>query len=143
MMTQCHRIIYAALFLGGIFVIVLLGGIPHFRLFLFARGYPSASDTALAQPSPPPASAPGAQAEPGMTQMEIPQKMKAKQEKELRKYRFDQLKEHAAELAKLANSLHEDLDKSNINILSLQVVDKAAKIEKLAKKIQDEAKAGT
>ncbi len=80
---------------------------------------------------------------PASSQIEIPEKLRIKQERDLRKYRFDELKKHASELAKLANSLHEDLDKSNENILSLQIVDKAAKIEKLAKKIQDEAKTGT
>lgn len=73
-------------------------------------------------------------------QMEIPPKLRAKQEKDLRKYRFEKLKDHAAELAKLSAALKEELDKSNENILSLEVVEKAEKIEKLAKKIQDEAK---
>ena len=73
-------------------------------------------------------------------QMAIPPKIKAKREKDLRKYRFEKMKDHAAELAKLSAALKEDLDKSNENILSLDVVEKAQEIEKLAKKIQSEAK---
>lgn len=66
----------------------------------------------------------------------------AKQKRDLGKYRFKKMKEHADELAMLAKSLQEDLDKSNANVLSLQVVVKAEKIEKLAKKIREEAKVG-
>lgn len=65
-----------------------------------------------------------------------------KQKRDLMKYRFERMKEHADELAELAKSLQEDLDKSNVNVLSLQVVEKAEKIEKLAKKIREEAKVG-
>jgi hypothetical protein len=78
-----------------------------------------------------------------IAQMNLPESIKDKQRKELRKYRFEKMKEHGDELAKLAKSLQEDLDKSNANILSLEVVDKAQKIEKLAKKIQEEARFGT
>ncbi len=99
-------------------------------------------NVAFAQPAPRPTVARAEQMESSGPDMEIPERLRAKQQKDLRKYRFDKLKENAAELAKLANSLHEDLDKSNENILSLQIVDKAAKIEKLAKKIQDQAKSG-
>jgi hypothetical protein len=76
-------------------------------------------------------------------QVDMPEPLRVKQERALRKYRFDQMKKHGEELAKLANSLQKDLEKSNENILSLQIVDKAQKIEKLAKKIQEEAKTGT
>jgi hypothetical protein len=75
--------------------------------------------------------------------MDLPESIREKQKRELRKYRFKKMKEHGEELAKLAKSLQEDLDKSNENILSLKIVDKAQKIEKLAKKIQDEARNGT
>ncbi len=50
------------------------------------------------------------------------------------------MKEDAKELAALATSLQGDLDKSNVNVLSLQVVEKAEKIEKLAKRIKSNAK---
>jgi hypothetical protein len=75
-------------------------------------------------------------------QMSVPERILEKQKKELRKYRFKKMREHGEELANLAKSLQEDLEKSNENILSLKIVDKAEKIEKLAKKIQDEARTG-
>ena len=64
----------------------------------------------------------------------------AKQKRDLLKCNFKQMKKDAEELAKLAKSLQEDLDHSNENVLSLDVVSKAEKIEKLAKKIRDSAK---
>jgi hypothetical protein len=82
-------------------------------------------------------------AEIGNPETDFPEGLGEKQKKELRKYRFHQMKEHGQELAKLAQSLQNDLDKSNENILSLEIVDKAQKIEKLAKKIQQEARFGT
>lgn len=66
----------------------------------------------------------------------------SKQKRNLKKYRFNQMKEHADELAGLANSLQEDLGNSNENVLSLEIIEKASKIEKLAKKIRAEAKLG-
>jgi len=56
------------------------------------------------------------------------------------KDRFENMKKHADELADLAKSLQEDLSKSNENVLSLKLVEKAEKIEKLARKIKDEAR---
>jgi hypothetical protein len=64
----------------------------------------------------------------------------AKQKRELLKSRFEKMKDDAAQLATEANDLHEELDKSSVDILSLDVIQKADKIEKLAKKIKDEAK---
>ena len=43
-------------------------------------------------------------------------------------------------LLDLAKSLQKDLDGSNQNVLSLKVLDKADKIEKLAKKIKNSAR---
>jgi hypothetical protein len=63
-----------------------------------------------------------------------------KQQQELLKSNFEKLKRDADELAALAKSLQQDLDKSNENVLSLKVLDRAEKIEKLAKKIRSEAK---
>ena len=50
------------------------------------------------------------------------------------------MKQDADELSTLAKSLQEELDKSSENILSLQVLEKAEKIEKLAKRIKNNAK---
>ncbi|HEY6292092.1 MAG TPA: hypothetical protein VI455_11115 [Terriglobia bacterium] len=63
-----------------------------------------------------------------------------KQQRDLLKSNYEKMKQQADELADLAKSLQDELDKSNQNILSLQVVDKADKIEKLAKKIKDAAR---
>jgi hypothetical protein len=64
----------------------------------------------------------------------------AKQKRELLKSRFEKMKDDAAQLATEANDLHDELDRSSVDILSLDVIQKAEKIEKLAKKIKDEAK---
>lgn len=63
-----------------------------------------------------------------------------RQKRDLLKYNFKQMKKDAEELATLTKSLQEDLEHSNENVLSLGVVSKAEKIEKLAKKIKDTAK---
>jgi hypothetical protein len=76
-------------------------------------------------------------------QVQMPESMREKRIRDLRKYRFKKMQEHGKELAKLAKSLQEDLEKSNENVLSLRIVDKARKCEKLAKQIQDEARMGT
>jgi hypothetical protein len=129
-----------ALSFGGIF----LAGVVGFSHLAPRSGVTdSDASVAFAKPAPRPALKPAGQTDSAEPDLQIPERLRAKQQKDLRKYRFDKLKENASELAKLANSLHEELDKSNENILSLEIVDKAAKIEKLAKKIQDEAKTGT
>jgi len=56
------------------------------------------------------------------------------------KSNFEKMKRDADELAALAKTLQEDLNKSNENVFSLRIVDRAEKIEKLAKKIRNEAK---
>ena len=63
-----------------------------------------------------------------------------KQKKDLLKDHFEKMKRDADELADLAKSLQEDLNKSNENVFSLGVVDKADKIEKLAKRIKGTAR---
>jgi hypothetical protein len=63
-----------------------------------------------------------------------------KQRRDIQKMRFEKMKKDAGELASLADSLKNDVDKSNEDILSLKIVEKAEKIEKLAKRIKDSAK---
>lgn len=63
----------------------------------------------------------------------------AKQKRKMLKAQFDKMKEQAKDLVQLAQSLQSELDKSNQDILSLQIVDKADQVEKLAKKIKSEA----
>ena len=81
---------------------------------------------------PPPPQGPGpSEAAPPLSQ---------KQKKDLLKDNFEKMKRDADELADLAKSLQEDLNKSNQNVFSLGVVDKADKIEKLAKRIKGTAR---
>jgi hypothetical protein len=63
-----------------------------------------------------------------------------KQRQELLKSEFEKMKRDAAELAALAQSLQEDLEKSSENVLSMKIVEKANKIEGLAKKISRTAR---
>ncbi|MGD0922731.1 MAG: hypothetical protein ABSA70_13340, partial [Terriglobia bacterium] len=78
--------------------------------------------------------------EPSPTQEEEPAaQITHKQKRDLLKQNFEKMKRDAEELAALAKALQEDLDKSNENLLSLQVVNRAEKIEKLAKRIKSTA----
>jgi hypothetical protein len=63
-----------------------------------------------------------------------------KQKRDLLKQNFEKMKKDAEELATLAKALQEELEASNENVLPLQVVYKAEKIEKLAKRIKSAAK---
>ena len=76
---------------------------------------------------------------PGPTET-APPVLSQKQKKDLLKDNFEKMKRDADELADLAKSLQEDLNKSNQNVFSLGVVDKAGKIEKLAKRIKGTAR---
>ena len=69
-----------------------------------------------------------------------PSPLSGKQKANLLKANFEKMKHDAGELADLAKALQEELNKSNENILSLDIVDKADKIEKLAKKIKGTAR---
>jgi hypothetical protein len=77
---------------------------------------------------------------PGPTETAPSVVLSQKQKKDLLKDNFAKMKRDADELADLAKSLQEDLNKSNENVFSLGVVDKADKIEKLAKKIKGTAR---
>ena len=63
-----------------------------------------------------------------------------KQQQTLLKSYLDNMRKDAAELAKLANSIQEDLEKTTENELPLRVVTKAEQVEKLAKRIKNTAK---
>jgi len=63
-----------------------------------------------------------------------------KQRRELMKENVEKMKRDAEELATLAKALQEELEKASENVLSLQIVDKAEKIEKLAKRIKGTAR---
>lgn len=63
-----------------------------------------------------------------------------KQRRDLLKHNFEKMKRDADELLELAKSLQQALNESHENVLSLKIVEKADKIEKLAKRIKGAAK---
>ena len=63
-----------------------------------------------------------------------------KQRREMMKANFEKMKRDAEELAALAKALQEELEKASENVLSLQIVEKAEKIERLAKRIKGTAR---
>jgi len=76
--------------------------------------------------------------QPNSDSQQIP--LSDRQKRDLLKANFERMKRDAKELAGLAKDLQEQLDKSNENVLSLGIVDKAEKIEKLARKIKSTAR---
>jgi hypothetical protein len=83
------------------------------------------------QQQPQPIPSPDAGASPNLT---------PKQKQDLLRVNFERMKKDTDVLLDLAKSLQKDLDGSNQNVLSLKVVDKADRIEKLAKKIKNTAR---
>ena len=67
-------------------------------------------------------------------------RLKPKQKQAILKSNFEKMKRDVEDLNVLAKSLQVEIDKSNENVLSLKVVEKAEKIEKLARKIKEVAK---
>jgi hypothetical protein len=76
----------------------------------------------------------------GVDEADRAAQLSGKQKHRLLKSNFEAMKRDAGELAGLAKALQEELNKSNENVLSLDVVDKADKIEKLARKIKGTAR---
>jgi outer membrane murein-binding lipoprotein Lpp len=56
------------------------------------------------------------------------------------KSKFQKMKRDVDELAGLAKAMQEELNKSNENIFPVDIVEKAEKIEKLAKKVKGSAR---
>lgn len=84
------------------------------------------------------ATEPGAQVD--ANESAQPLSLTEKQKRNLLKANFEKMKREARELTDLAKALQDELNKSNENILSLDIVDKADKIEKLARKIKGTAR---
>jgi len=76
---------------------------------------------------------------PSTSQDDAPQPLTDKR-KAILKANFEKTKNDAAEMAALAKELHAELNKPNADAHSLEVVNLADKIEKLAKKIRGEMK---
>ena len=86
------------------------------------------------QPTVPPigpSGAPGQENEPG-----IPPEMRKEMEKKANEQRHADLKRDTDKLLKLSTELKEYVDKSNENVLSLDVIKKADEIEKLAHSVK-------
>jgi len=62
-----------------------------------------------------------------------------KQKRDILKLNSEKMKQNVDQLVDLSKQLQGELEKSNENVLSLGVIDKADKIEKLAKKIKSSA----
>ena len=81
---------------------------------------------------------------PGMTDlgrdMDIPPEMQREMNKRLNKERQEQLKKDTDRLYQLATELKQSVDKSNENVMSLDVIRKAEEIEKLAKQVKEKMK---
>ena len=65
--------------------------------------------------------------------------LRARQQGELRKLRFETMKSDVRQLADLTKSLQEEIEKSNQNVLAAGITEKARKIQKLAGKIRNES----
>ncbi len=118
-------------------LVTLAGPMPGVRRISSANAapsYPEATSQADAPEAPQRSPRVQANEEPS------PSPLSEKQKNNLLKANFEKMKQDAGQLAVLAKALQEELNKSNENIFSLDVVDKADKIEKLAKRIKGTAR---
>jgi hypothetical protein len=89
---------------------------------------------------PPPAPRRGGDLTPPVTEDETRDRLARDMEKKAAKERVAQLKSDTDKLLKLSVELKQYVDKSDENVLSLDVVRKADEIEKLAKSVKDKMK---
>lgn len=105
-------------------------------LFLFLVAVPAQD----ASPAPPATPANASDAQFGThrngTQSTWGQKQAEQMQKEAKAARQKQMKQDAEKLLQLATELKDSVDKTNANVLSLEVVRKAEEIEKLAKHVK-------
>jgi hypothetical protein len=73
-------------------------------------------------------------------EMNIPPEMQREMNKRLNKERQEALKKDTDKLFQLATELKQSVDKSNENVMSVDVIRKAEEIEKLAKQVKDKMK---
>jgi hypothetical protein len=97
-------------------------------LFLWAfQGFSSQQ-----QPLPPPLNAP----QPDDSGPNVPSRLQKEMEKKANEQRQAELKRDTEKLLKLSTELKEYVEKSNQNVLSLDVIKKADEIEKLAHSVK-------
>jgi hypothetical protein len=70
----------------------------------------------------------------------LQQRMERQQEKALNKQRQKELVRDTKKLLKLATELEEYVDKTDENVMSMEVIRKAEEIEKLAKSVKEKMK---
>lgn len=73
-------------------------------------------------------------------EIDIPPEMQREMAKRLNKERQEALKKDTDKLFQLATELKQSVDKSNENVMSIDVIRKAEEIEKLAKQVKDKMK---
>jgi hypothetical protein len=83
---------------------------------------------------------PAAQFPPQVQQSQHEKEMQDRQLKELNKKRQQDIRDDTIKLFQLATELKAAVDKTNENMLSLDVVRKADEVEKLAKKVKEKMK---
>jgi hypothetical protein len=96
------------------------------------QGFPSQQQP----PSPPPIGVP----QPEESGPNMPSRIQKEMEKKANEQRQADLKRDAEKLLKLSTELKEYVDKSNQNLLSLDVIKKAEEIEKLAHSVKTKMK---
>jgi uncharacterized membrane protein YhiD involved in acid resistance len=74
------------------------------------------------------------------TERDIQKELQYRQYKELNKKRQEEIRDDTEKLLQLATELKAAVDKSNENMLSLDVVRKAGEVEKLAKRVKENMK---
>jgi hypothetical protein len=73
-------------------------------------------------------------------QSDLPPPLSVEQKQSIMRANFERSKSDAEELAELARGLREFLDKPSNNAPTAEIIARAEKIEKLAKKIRDETR---
>jgi hypothetical protein len=111
---------------------------------LFACAVPTASAQSGGTSRPMQGVGPGQQPAPRDQEPGSEEELRTKMEKDMAKKanqeRQAQLRRDTEQLLKLATDLKEEVDKSNENVLSLEVIKKAEEIERLARSIKDKMK---
>lgn len=108
----------------------------HMLVFLFflvaLPAVPAQQQPPLPEIAPPP----GSQRRAPENEPSVPPEMQKRMEKQANQQRQTELKRDTDKLFKLSTELKEYVDKSNENILSLDVIKKADEIEKLAHSVK-------
>lgn len=80
--------------------------------------------------------------QPGQTSPNVPPEIQRDMEKKANKQRQQELKRDADQLLKLSTELKQYVEKSNENVLSIDVIRKAEEIEKLAHSVKNKMRDG-